>query len=163
VRSILDYDPKTGIFRWRARADQPRKWNTRWAGKIAGSEVKGYIQVQIPNPKNYYAHVLAWLHVYGEWRPREIDHRNRNRADNRIDNLRIATESQNGCNKSMQRNNTTCVIGIYKAKGDGPRPFIARIYIGKKKVWQGSFATLAEAQAARRAALPLFHGEFAAE
>jgi len=38
IQRVLDYDPETGIFRWRRRADVSAYWNRRFAGQIAGSE-----------------------------------------------------------------------------------------------------------------------------
>jgi hypothetical protein len=160
VRSILDYDRATGIFRWRLRADRPKKWNTRYAGTIAGASVKGYVHIQIPKPTNYYAHVLAWLYVYGEWRPDEIDHRNRKRSDNRIENLRIADYSQNGCNKCMQRNNTSGVVGVIFHPQTGK--WRARINKNRAVVFDALFDSLAAAKSARAVALRELHGQFAA-
>lgn len=161
VRSILDYDSQTGVFRWKYRADYPSRWNTKWGGKEAGSAVKGYRQIQIGHARNYYCHVLAWLYVYGEWRPKEVDHRNRDRSDNRIDNLRLATESENGCNKAMQRNNTSGVAGVHWLAQ--ARRWQAVISKNGRKMWCKNFRTLDEAAEARRQMLPRIHGEFATE
>lgn len=160
VRSILDYDSLTGVFHWRYRPDYPIKWNTKWAGKVAGAKSKGYVVIQIPNPISYRAHVLAWLLVWGEWRPNDIDHRNRNRSDNRIDNLRMATEEQNCCNKGMQRNNKSGVTGVWFVQQS--QRWEAKISLGKRIVWRRSFVTIEEAAEARREMLPKIHGEFAA-
>jgi hypothetical protein len=65
VREVLDYDPQTGIFRWKERKEVPKFWNTKYAGKIAGSLDDGYINIGI-NRMIYKAHRLAWFYVYGE-------------------------------------------------------------------------------------------------
>lgn len=160
VRSILDYDPSTGLFRWKPRADRANKWNTRYAGQIAGTTnaVSGYVIIMIAKA-NYSAHVLAWLYMTGEWAPGGVDHRHGVRNDNRFGELRKATSSDNGCNKSLQKNNTTGVVGvIFNAQC---RKFEARIYKGGRYVWRYFFKTLEEAAAARHKALPYIHGEFA--
>ena len=81
--------------------------------------MKGYLQIQLPKPHNYYAHQVAWLWVYGEWPTSQIDHINRVRSDNRIANLRMANDSENGCNKGMQRNNQSGFTGVWFANWRG--------------------------------------------
>lgn len=58
----------------------------------------GYIRV-IFNYKPYYAHRIVWLLVHGEWPTEIIDHINRNRNDNRIENLRDTNRVVNGLNR----------------------------------------------------------------
>ena len=58
-------------------------------GDIAGCLVKtGYRQIKIGNTA-YLAHRLAWFYVYGEW-PEQLDHINRIKTDNRLDNIEEA-------------------------------------------------------------------------
>lgn len=73
-------------------------WNT--TNKIAGSRANdGYIGIQINN-KKYQAHRLIWMYHYGKIPAgMEIDHKNRDRADNRIDNLRLVTVQENKFNR----------------------------------------------------------------
>jgi hypothetical protein len=98
LREMLDYCPETGVFRWRvsngkrAIAGQP-------AGGISRN---GYARISIDDAK-HYAHRLAWLHVHGVWPQGQIDHINGVKADNRIANLREASASQNGQNRSAAR------------------------------------------------------------
>lgn len=110
VRDLLDYDPETGVFRWKFRdrkyCESDKSWkicNTRREGKTAGTLDKsdGYRRIKIFT-KFYKAHRLAWLHYYGEWPSDQIDHVNCIRDDNRIENLREATNQQNGMNSSSQ-------------------------------------------------------------
>jgi hypothetical protein len=89
LKQILDYDQNTGVFRWATRKCQRKR-----AGEIAGSvSNKGYVMIGI-DYKKYSAHRLAWLYVHGDWPAGEIDHINRDRTDNRISNLRVATRRQ---------------------------------------------------------------------
>ena len=159
VRSILEYDPTTGIFRWRHRADRAQNWNSRNAGKPAGSLVQGYLQIQIPKPQNYYAHQIAWLYMTGEWPGQQIDHINGNRLDNRFSNLRLATNSQNGNNKTIQRNNVSGVAGVWF------RPKLnrweAQVSKDGRRVFRKFFLTREEATEARIKAARDFHGDFA--
>jgi len=61
--------------------------------------------------KQHKAHRLIWLYVYGEM-PKEIDHINGDRQDNRLENLRSVTRSQNQFNKAMAQNNTSGYRGV---------------------------------------------------
>lgn len=113
VRRILNYNPETGIFYWKYRPECPKKWNTRRAGKVAGCMSRtGYININIPGHGPQRAHRLAWLYIFGHFPDGQIDHRNGIREDNRIDNLRIATPSDNALNKVMQKNNTSGFVGV---------------------------------------------------
>lgn len=75
----------------------------------------------------------------------EIDHVNRNPKDNRLENLRCVTSSQNKMNTGLRRDNKTGAKGISFVHGK----WIARININKKGIRIGYFGTLDEAIAAR--------------
>ena len=72
LKSILSYDPETGVFTWKERQDveRPAQWNSRYAGEEAGCEYKNgntfYRCIGI-NFKYHAAHRLAWLYVMGDW------------------------------------------------------------------------------------------------
>lgn len=96
LMDILDYNPKTGNFVW--KLSMGKKVH---AGDRAGTiDDKGYIVIRARR-KAHKAHRLAWLFVYGSLPP-GLDHKNRVRCDNRIDNLRIATPSQNAANRKCR-------------------------------------------------------------
>lgn len=93
LRKVVQYNPRTGTFR--------RKLKTGCKGRIGelmGSlKPHGYIAIQIDGYRTY-AHRLAWAWMTGKW-PKEIDHVNGNRSDNRWANLRKATRFQNNGNR----------------------------------------------------------------
>ena len=90
LKEILRYDPDTGIFIWKLNVGKRLK-----AGQRAGSnDGRGYIHIKI-NGKNYKAHRLAWLYMYGQWPKKHIDHINKVKHDNRIENLRCVTNQEN--------------------------------------------------------------------
>lgn len=98
VRELLDYNPETGVFTWRPRdrkwfnTDRIwNSWNAKLAGKPAGTPHRsGYIWIGL-NGKLLAAHRLAFLWMAGAWPTRQVDHRDRDRANNRWTNLRDAT------------------------------------------------------------------------
>ncbi len=111
VRSILLYDPLTGIFTWKHRPEYPQNWNTRYVGKKAGRISAGYIGISIAK-KRYKASRLAWLYMTGQWPVDEVDHKDLNRSNDKWDNLRAATSSQNKKNLGMRSDNTSGIKGV---------------------------------------------------
>ncbi len=72
----------------------------------------GYLILKVKS-KQYKAHRIAWFLYYGVFPDKEIDHINRNRTDNRIANLRLATREDNILNSSQKPNDKTGVLGVY--------------------------------------------------
>jgi hypothetical protein len=107
LREIYEYNPETGQFIYKTQS----RMGPKVVGKIAGSERNGYIRLRVDG-KNYSAHRLAWLYVYGEHPEGEIDHINRVRSDNRICNLRVVNRSANKLNCGGYANNTSGVKGV---------------------------------------------------
>lgn len=104
---VLDFEPGTGLFRWKGRLG-PRAA----AGNIAGSDDgQGYVRIRIDG-RGYRAHRLAWLAFYGSWPNGQIDHINHCRSDNRIENLREVTHSENQRNASRSKRNTSGHAGV---------------------------------------------------
>jgi hypothetical protein len=100
ARSILTYDPNTGICRWKKN------------NKIAGSLTEdGYIRVTIKY-RRYMLHRIIWLIVTGQYPVYDVDHRNTNRSNNRWKNLRDATRSQNIANSNLYSTNKSGLKGV---------------------------------------------------
>src|SRR5688572_7616140 len=111
LRKDLDYDTDTGIFRWKrcvARRIKP--------GDVAGyRDSDGYVNLKW-HGRQYRLHRLAWFYTYGRWPEGEIDHVNMLRDDNRLCNLREATQSQNAGNRRAYANNTSGYKGVSYSK-----------------------------------------------
>ena len=113
LRECFDYNPDTGEVIWRKRPSHhfplrhhQRAWNFRWAGKPAGFTNKGtgyrHVRIDVDGPKVFLMHRLIWLMVSGDWPKNQIDHINRDRADNRLSNLRDVPRQENLKNRSQR-------------------------------------------------------------
>jgi len=150
LKCALMYNPETGELTWRLRPDMPNFWNTRYAGKPAfnsfandGYKIGGF------NNKVMLAHRVIFAIMTGQW-PKQVDHINGVRHDNRWTNLREATNRQNGRNQVIKSNNTSGHCGVSWRKDVGK--WAALITFGGEKHSLGHFRSKAEAVAARKAA-----------
>ena len=91
--------------------------------------------------------------------PEKVDHKDTDRLNNDISNLRPATAEQNMQNRNMPETNTTGVKGVDKFSGK----FRARITVEGQRHTLGLFNTKQEALEARNEAVMKHHGEFARE
>lgn len=150
VRSTFSYCAETGRLHWRNPGPHGP------AGKVAGRRnAQGYVTIKFGGGR-YISHRLVWLYHHGEWPTPYTDHINCNRADDRIENLRVATPSQNARNRPRKP-------GGRHARGTAPcgNKWIARIAVDGKEIFLGMFHTESEASEAYQAAIPKFHGDFA--
>jgi len=153
LRHLLHYNADTGEFRWRV----PRKGSVK-GGAAGRLHYKGYREICVDG-RLYRAHRLAWLYVHGQWPKEEVDHRNLNKADNRIENLREASHAQNKHNVPAPANNKSGFKGVSFHKQR--RRWTAQIcYLGKTQRL-GLFDTPEAAHAAYVEAAQRLHGEFA--
>jgi len=74
-------------------------------GTIAGTIKTDLYRSIVIDRKSYCAHRLIWLYVYGKFPDNYIDHINHDRSDNRIENLRDVTISENNRNRKTFPNN----------------------------------------------------------
>ena len=145
LKSYLEYNKDTGKFTRKISTS-----NRIRAGDIAGylDKTVGYIRISVKS-KTYLAHHLVWLYHHG-YLPKEIDHINGIRNDNRIENLREVSRLENTRNKEMHGRNTSGVTGItYNKAGKSWR---ARINVNYKEIYLGCFKNKEDAILARRAA-----------
>lgn len=157
IRELLDYDPLTGIFRWKSKPDGHRAKYV--AGEIAGSIDKDGYRVICIDYAVYRAHRLAWAMFHDEEPPDYPDHRNLNCDDNRIENLREATNQGNMANGRRRKNNSSGFKGVYWNKKLSK--WNACIRVNGTTKWLGSFTTVELAAAAYAGAASQNFGEFA--
>jgi hypothetical protein len=149
VREILDYDPQTGLLKWRKKVAQRVH-----IGDVAGSKHhSGYLSV-FTLGRSHRVHRLAWMHYYGTQPPKFIDHINGLRHDNRIANLRAATAETNAQNRrSAVRNAASGLLGV----GKNRKNWQAYIRINGKPTYLGTFKTPEEAHQVYIEAKRKFH------
>lgn len=146
VRKLFDY--ANGHLYWKDSA------RDGWAGKRAGGiNSRGYVTVRV-NGKLHKAHRLIWL-WHGNELIGEIDHINRLLDDNRIENLRICTRSQNSCNRSSHKK-TKNVFWVERLK-----KFVVQININKVRKHIGCFEDFELAELVAIEARNKFHKEYA--
>lgn len=146
MKSILEYDHVTGIFKWLvAKGGFVKK------GMVAGrSYGKGYIGIHVDG-KTYVSHRLAWVYIFGDntlYESDQIDHINHDRTDNRIENLRIVDRSNNQRNRAKNKNNTSGFCGVTWNKANNR--WQVQIMVKGKAKYLGSFKEKSCAISARK-------------
>jgi len=148
ARELLDYDPETGVLRWKKSTGAGKK-NTESGCVFKGSGDKSYIVVRIDNVL-YRAHRVIWLIVHGRWCADQIDHIDGNGLNNRICNLREVTAKVNGMNQRKSSNNTSGTMGVYWSKRRGK--WTAAIMVDGVSCHLGYFVKIEDAITARKEA-----------
>jgi hypothetical protein len=151
LKDLLNYDPETGHLFWRERpvsSQADKTFNKRFAGVRAYEERhKGYGRIKLLG-KKYKAHRVAWAIHHGEWPELQIDHINGVRTDNRLENLRQATNRQNAMNRERPANNMSGVMGVTWDKI--ARKWISAICVNGKNTYLGCFDLFADAVSVRK-------------
>lgn len=149
VKQWLLYDPQSGLFTWRQR----RRHHP--VGSAAGAVCKrGYVVIGLLG-KTRKAHRLAWAYVYGEMPAGLIDHIDGNKSNNRIDNLRVVTNTVNMQNlRAAPKGSASGKLGVHVGRSSKWR---ARIIVDGARVNLGSYETPEEAHQAYIAAKRRLH------
>jgi len=128
-KETVFYNKKTGVFKWKKSVSK----NTK-KFQICGSMRNGYRAISINNVQ-YLAHRLAWFYVYGEFPSFILDHKDGNRDNNSISNLREASCKMNNHNRKNPK-------GFYKR----PSGYVSTIRLDGKPIYLGFFKTEKEAR-----------------
>jgi AP2 domain len=153
AKILWSYNPLTGALIWNGDAHARHAKKGDQAGTI---NFHGYRVVTFYG-KKFKTSRLAFLIMTGEWPPTLAEHENAIRSDDRWENLRNATQSENMCNKSTMSNNKLGIKGVSQSK-DGK--FHAYICFAGKRKNLGTFATAELAKSAYDCAAQEWHGEF---
>ncbi|AGF87895.1 HNH endonuclease [Salmonella phage FSL SP-126] len=138
------FNYKDGNIYWK----QWKKGRSR--NLIAGTiNNKGYLKVTIDG-KQMYAHRIVWIMHNGNIDDGyEIDHINHNRSDNRIENLRIVTRSENAKNLSMAANNKTGFTDVFFNKKRNK--YFSSVKVGNNHIFGGWHDSIESAVTSRNA------------
>lgn len=138
VKSLFDYH-EDGHLIWKTRQSDIK-------GQIAGWIDGDYRRTTIDG-RSYRVHRIVFLWHHGYF-PQEVDHINRNTLDNRIENLRPATHTQNMHNRKKLRNNTSGFTGVFKVSDTRYRAIAS---LNGKLTHLGRYSTPEEASGAYQA------------
>lgn len=142
LHEVLNYNPETGIFQWKKSRSGIKRKNLQ-AGFLHPT---GYIYIKIEG-KNYSAHRLAFFYIHGYLSENDIDHKDRIRNHNWINNLREVSKSCNMRNCNLSKNNKTKITGI--SLSTQCKKYRATISANNKRIHLGVFKTKKEAAQAR--------------
>jgi len=151
VLEKFDYRSETGKFLYK------KAWGHKRVGDVAGHNHKGYRMLCLKD-NNYYIHILVYLVENGFEAPDQIDHRDHNRSNNHISNLRACSCSENRGNVDLRKDNTSGYRGVYSNKRD--QNWKAQITVNGKVIHLGSFTDILEAAATYEAAALKHFGKF---
>lgn len=143
LKKLLHYNPSTGIFTWNVY----RRGKVK-PGIIAGyfDESTGYIKIEI-NQVCYYCSRLSWLYMKGYFPEHEMDHKDRNKINNKWCNLRHVTSSCNKRNTKVSSSNTSGVKGVSLHTQN--QNWTAYININYRRKYLGAFKNFIDAVRAR--------------
>jgi hypothetical protein len=144
----FSYDAATGIL---LRKSADKAWHKWLVGKPLGSRVKTaakYLTVCIDS-HCYKVHRVCWLLYWGNWPTQFIDHIDGNGLNNKIENLRDVSRSQNGSNCRKQRSKS----GLTGVAWDSlKKKWIAKIVVDGRQIYIGLFTLKRDACLARKKA-----------
>lgn len=150
LREALAYNPDTGVFTWRVRPN-----GRITVGDVAGNpRTDGYTQIRFQR-QLYLTHQLAWAYVHGKFPEKGLDHIDRDKANNRINNLRPATQLENMQNKGMYCNNSSGYTGVNW--NNRSKKWTANIRISGDLIHIGTYVRMEDAIEARRLAKAQHH------
>lgn len=157
IRNLLVY--KDGELIWRERGYG--SFDKQFAGKSAGHITDfGRKVIRFSQYGLFVSHVIVWVYHNGEIPDRyDVDHIDNNKLNDKIENLRLATRSQNMYNTRIRSDNRSGIKGV--SFNPGNNNWRARLHVGKTKIEIGSFQTKEQAAEAISSARQKYHGEFA--
>jgi len=153
LKELLHYEPDTGLFTWLKSNNNRIK-----IGNPAGSiYANGYLNIRIDG-KVYSAHRLSFLYIRGELPKLHVDHIDGNPSNNRWNNLRECSISENHQNRVANSNSTSKYIGVSWRLPTNK--WMAQIQVNGKVNYLGYFDTPELASKAYEDFAKNYHGKF---
>jgi hypothetical protein len=130
---------------------------------VANFGVKRYLRVFVDGkPRSLHRMIYLWHHGH---LPKTLDHIDGDRANNKIENLREATQQQNCLNRKHHSNSKSPYKNVYlqspTKNSEWKRNWVVRITVDGKSKYIGSFKDLELADLVATEARDKFHGQFA--
>lgn len=158
LNECFSYEKSRGVLIWKNRplehfdsSSKRNRINSRTSGKIAGCFCTKNKYILVGLDSNFYrAHRLIWKICTGFDPTGEIDHINGDRSDNRIDNLRDVSSSENHRNKSIRIGRKIKIMGVYFCEKSNK--WYSQIYENGKNIHLGRFSCFLDACCARKSA-----------
>jgi len=150
IKKDVIYNRELGKVFWKNRSDSIVKEGAE-IGVLPTSRHKGF---NVRGRTCCVHRLIYWLE--NDTLPEMVDHKNRDPRDNRIDNLRAATRSQNGMNANVRSNNKLGVKNVSPLRGK----YKVQLYKDKKGICIGTFESLELAELIASEAREKYHGEF---
>jgi len=165
LEKLFYYDPEAGKLYWKISRGNQIKAGTEAGTIYTHPDGRKYRRIFLQG-KCYFVHRIIYhmMNGYSLRQDQQIDHKNGDGLDNRLDNLRVCTNQQNSQNKCVPKNNTTGYKGVYFRKDN--QKYYAYIRHNGKNIWLRNstggiyFDTIEEAIKARKAAEEALNTEF---
>lgn len=154
LRQHFAYDPETGAV---TKLRQRRGDRLPLGTPLGFRNGNGYLRAGVDG-RQVYVHQIAWALATGHWSDKIIDHRNGDKTDNRLANLRECTQAENTRNSTRRSHSGQPYKGVRRTRAG---TWQARIRIDNKEVYLGTFGTPEQAHEAYAKGAQRYHGEFA--
>jgi hypothetical protein len=153
VKELFNYDKRTGDLTWKA----PLNCSIKIGAAAGYVDANGYLISQIAG-KKYKNHRIIFLYCHG-YLPPILDHIDADKLNNRIDNLRVCTLSENSHNANIRKDNKSGIKGVSFSRSS--KKWLAQIQVNGKKIYIGLFDSIKCAEKAVRERRSLIHKGFA--
>lgn len=148
LKTFLSYDPSTGLVKWalnlNSRARVGREFGMKRRSK------RTFYRFGKIHGVPYHTHHVAWAIYYGEWPDGFIDHVNHDGTDNRIENLRVVSVSENNKNMRLRKTNKSGHVGVSWFSRD--KKWRVQVSVRGRNTHVGYFDNLEDAVASSKAA-----------
>src|SRR5215831_12897717 len=138
VKGLLNYEPDTGQLTWAVASGRYGRISPGTKAGFEHTDSDGYrYRYVVIQSRQYRATHLAWAWMTGEWPKETIDHKNQDTLDDRWENLREATLSQQKQNNRRRKDSTTgykCVVRYFDPRYRQPEFYRWQVVVNGKRI-----------------------------